>query len=81
MGDETSTKDGPVCGAGVQADRVGGARAYDEGKIAVLAGLAAGAGLLLSQACTHLHSRMTLDMHADMYSQSLARSCCMLSWG
>ena len=27
-----------------------GARAYDEGKTAVLAGLAAGAGLLLSQA-------------------------------
>ena len=35
---------------GAQADRVGGARAYDEGKTAVLAGLAAGAGLLLTQA-------------------------------
>ena len=35
--------------AGIQAEKVAGTRAYDEGKTAVLAGLAAGAGLLLSQ--------------------------------
>jgi len=33
----------------VNAEQVAGARAYDEGKTAVLAGLAASTGLLLSQ--------------------------------
>lgn len=35
--------------AGLDASRVTGQRAYDEGKTAVLAGAAAGAGILLSQ--------------------------------
>lgn len=35
--------------AGLDAGKVAGQRAYDEGKTAVLAGLAAGAGILLSQ--------------------------------
>lgn len=37
--------------AGVNAKQVAGQRAYDEGKVAVLAGLAAGVGMVMSQAC------------------------------
>lgn len=40
---------GIYCAAGLDAGKVAGQRAYDEGKTAVLAGLAAGAGILLSQ--------------------------------
>ncbi len=36
--------------AGVNAEQVAGQRAYDEGKVAVLAGLAAGVGMVMSQA-------------------------------
>ena len=35
--------------AGLDERKIAGQRAYDEGKTAVLAGLAAGAGILLSQ--------------------------------
>lgn len=48
------------CGAGVNSEQVAGARAYDEGKIAVLAGLAAGAGMALSQGLAVLASGQAL---------------------
>ena len=47
-------------GAGVNSEQVAGARAYDEGKIAVLAGLAASAGMVLSQGLAALASVQAL---------------------
>ncbi|KAK9906709.1 hypothetical protein WJX75_006533 [Coccomyxa subellipsoidea] len=46
--------------SGVNSEQVAGARAYDEGKVAVLAGLAAGAGMVLSQGLAALASAQML---------------------
>lgn len=44
----------------MNSEQVAGARAYDEGKVAVLAGLAAGAGMVLSQGLAALASAQML---------------------